>query len=71
MRAAVISPIVAILLVSGWDRLLRHDPVLLLILLASLVGAWLLIFFSMVLMGSLALPSLRRQRPRFKLPSAG
>jgi ABC-2 type transport system permease protein len=54
MRAAVISPIVVILLVTGWDRLLRHDPVLLLILLASLVGAWLLIFFSMVLMGSLA-----------------
>ena len=54
MRAAVISPVVAIMLYSGWDRLLRHDPVLLLILLASLVGAWLLIFFSMVLMGSLA-----------------
>ena len=54
MRAAVISPIVAILLATGWDRLLRHDPVLLLVLLASLVGAWLLIFFSMVLMGSLA-----------------
>jgi ABC-2 type transport system permease protein len=54
MRAAVISPIVAILLVTSWDRILRHDPVLLLVLLASLVGAWLLIFFSMVLMGSLA-----------------
>ncbi len=54
MRAAVISPVVVIMLVSGWDRLLRHDPVLLLILLASLVGAWLLIFFSMVLMGSLS-----------------
>ena len=54
MRAAVISPVVAIMLYSGWDRLLRHDPVLLVILLASLVGAWLLIFFSMVLMGSLA-----------------
>ncbi len=45
MRAAVISPVVAILIYSGWDRLLRHDAVLLLILLASLVGAWLLIFF--------------------------
>ena len=54
MRAAVISPVVAILIWSGWDRLLRHDPVLLLILAASLVGAWLLIFFAMVLMGSLA-----------------
>ena len=54
MRAAVISPVVVIMLYSGWDRLLRHDAVLLLILLASLVGAWLLIFFSMVLMGSLA-----------------
>jgi ABC-2 type transport system permease protein len=54
MRAAVISPVVVILLATGWDRLLRHDPVLLLVLLASLVGAWLLIFFSMVLMGSLS-----------------
>jgi ABC-2 type transport system permease protein len=50
----VISPVVAILIWTGWDRLLRHDGVLLLVLLASLVGAWLLIFFSMVLMGSLA-----------------
>jgi ABC-2 type transport system permease protein len=54
MRAAVISPVVAILIWSGGDRLLRHDLVLFLVLLASLVGAWLLIFFSMVLMGSLA-----------------
>jgi ABC-2 type transport system permease protein len=54
MRAAVISPVVVILITSAWDRLLRHDPVLLLILAASLVGAWLLIFFSMVLMGSLS-----------------
>ncbi|HVV49496.1 MAG TPA: ABC-2 family transporter protein, partial [Polyangia bacterium] len=54
MRAAVISPVVGILIWSGWDRLLRHDGVLLAVLLASLVGAWLLIFFTMVLMGSLA-----------------
>ena len=27
MRAAVISPVVAILIYSGWDRLLRHDTV--------------------------------------------
>jgi len=54
MRAAVISPVVAILIWSGGDRLLRHDGVLLLVLLASLVGAWLLIFFTMVLLGALA-----------------
>ena len=54
MRALVISPVVAILIYTGSDRLLRHDPILGLILAASLPGAWLLNFFMMVLMGSLS-----------------
>ena len=54
MRALVISPVVAILVAVAGDRLLRHDPVLVAVFGASLAGAWLLIFFTMVLMGSLA-----------------
>ena len=54
MRILVVSPIVAVLVATSWDRLARHDPSLVVVLLASLVGAWLLMFFSMVLLGSLA-----------------
>jgi ABC-2 type transport system permease protein len=54
MRALVISPIVAVLLYTSWDRLVGHDPVQAPILLASLLGAWLLMFFAMVLLGALA-----------------
>jgi ABC-2 type transport system permease protein len=54
MRVLVVSPIVVALMVTSWGRLVRHDPRLLLILLASLVGAWLLVYFSMVLLGSIA-----------------
>jgi ABC-2 type transport system permease protein len=54
MRIAVVSPIVAILFATSWSRLVRHDPRLLLILAASVLGAWLLTYFSMVLLGSLA-----------------
>ena len=54
MRILVVSPIVAVMIATSWDRLARHDPQLVLILLASLVGAWLLVFFSMVLLGSIA-----------------
>jgi ABC-2 type transport system permease protein len=54
MRALVISPAIAILAYVGWDRLLQHDVGLVLVFLASLVGAWLLIFFTMILMGALA-----------------
>jgi ABC-2 type transport system permease protein len=54
MRALVISPALAILAYVGWDRLLRHDGLLVLVFVTSLVGAWLLIFFTMVLMGALA-----------------
>ena len=54
MRALVISPIVAVLIYAAGDRLAFHHPALLVIFLASLVGAWLLIFFTMVLLGALA-----------------
>ena len=55
LRIIVVSPIVACCCSrrrgTGWRV---HDPALLPILAASLVGAWLLTFFSMVLLGSLA-----------------
>lgn len=54
MRAVVISPMVAILFVTSWDRLAGHDPARVLIVLAALAGAWLLMFFSMVVLGALA-----------------
>jgi len=55
MRALVISPIFAILVHTAGGRLaIAHDPALLCILAASLLGAWLLIFFTMVLLGALA-----------------
>jgi len=54
LRALVVSPIVAILVYTVGDRLPIHNPALLAIGLLSLVGAWLLIFFTMVLLGALA-----------------
>jgi ABC-2 type transport system permease protein len=54
MRALVISPVVGILIAVARDRLFRHDPAVAVIFAASLAGAWLLIFFTMVVMGSLA-----------------
>ena len=53
MRIIVVSPIVVGLVIAAWDRLLRHDPRLVLVLVASLVGAWLLMYFFMVLLGAL------------------
>src|SRR4029077_211450 len=54
MRALYSSPIVVVLFATSWDRLLGHDPAMLPILALSLVGAWLLMFFTMALLGSLA-----------------
>jgi ABC-2 type transport system permease protein len=54
MRAVVISPIIALLVYTAGDRLAVRDPALLAIFLCSLLGAWLLIFFTMVLLGALA-----------------
>jgi len=54
MRALVVTPVVVALSAAAGDRLAIRDPRLLAVFLASLVGAWLLIFFTMVLLGSLA-----------------
>jgi ABC-2 type transport system permease protein len=53
MRILVVSPLVAVLIASAWGRLLHGDPRLLPVLIASLIGAWLLMFFFMVLLGAL------------------
>jgi ABC-2 type transport system permease protein len=54
MRALVISPILAIMIAAAGDRIALRSPALVAIFLASLLGAWLLIFFTMVLVGALA-----------------
>jgi ABC-2 type transport system permease protein len=58
MRLLVVSPVMVVLLASAGRRLAIFNPIFDLrvaaIFLASLVGAWLLIFFTMVLLGSLA-----------------
>jgi ABC-2 type transport system permease protein len=54
MRALVISPILIIMAMSVGDRLALRDPALIAVFAASLLGAWLLIFFTMVLVGALA-----------------
>jgi len=53
LRIVVVSPIVVALAFAAWPRLLRHDPRLVAVLLASLVGAWLLMYFFNVLIGAL------------------
>jgi ABC-2 type transport system permease protein len=53
LRIVVVSPIVVALALAAWPRLLRHDPRLVAVLLASLVGAWLLMYFFNVLIGAL------------------
>jgi ABC-2 type transport system permease protein len=53
MRALIVSPVIAVLVVSAGSRLALRDPRIAAIFCASLVGAWLLIFFTMVLLGSL------------------
>jgi ABC-2 type transport system permease protein len=60
LRLLVVSPVVVILLLvmgRGGDlsALPLADPQRLLILVLSLAGAWLLLFFSMVIIGSLAM----------------
>jgi ABC-2 type transport system permease protein len=54
MRILMVSPIVAGLIVTVRDRLVRHDLRLALVLMASLLGAWLLMYFFMVLLGAVA-----------------
>ena len=54
MRAIVVSPIVVMLVLTAKGGLPLGDPVRLGVFLLSLVGAWLLLFLTMVLMGTLA-----------------
>jgi ABC-2 type transport system permease protein len=54
MRALVVSPIVAIIVYVAGERLTVGDPAMAGIFVLSLLGAWLLIFFTMVLLGALA-----------------
>jgi len=54
MRALVVTPVAAAMFALAGDKLALRDPRVLAIFGASLVGAWLLIFFTMVLLGSLA-----------------
>jgi ABC-2 type transport system permease protein len=55
LRALVVSPLFVILVIVARDRIPFHDPVRLLILLLSFAGAWLILFFTMALIGLLAL----------------
>jgi viologen exporter family transport system permease protein len=52
MRLVIVTPVVAVLIWTAGDHLAIRDPRILAIFLASMVGAWLLIFFTMVLLGS-------------------
>jgi ABC-2 type transport system permease protein len=54
MRVLVLSPIIVVLMVTSWDQLVGHDPRLLAVLAVALLGAWLLTFFIMVLLGALS-----------------
>jgi ABC-2 type transport system permease protein len=54
MRVLVVSPVMVILVASAGRRLAIFDGRVAVVFVASLVGAWLLIFFTMVLLGSLA-----------------
>ena len=54
MRAVVVTPVVAVLIATAGDKLAIRDPGVLVIFLAAMVGAWLLIFFTMVLLGSMS-----------------
>jgi ABC-2 type transport system permease protein len=54
MRALVMSPIAAILVWAAGDRLALRDPTLAGLFVLSLLGAWLLVYFTMVLVGSFA-----------------
>jgi ABC-2 type transport system permease protein len=55
MRLVVVSPVIAILAFSAGDRLFHHDPLLAAVFFASMAGAWLLTFLTMVIIGSLSL----------------
>jgi viologen exporter family transport system permease protein len=55
LRALITSPLVLVLFLVAGPQLTVGDPVRLAVLMASLVGAWLILFFMMAIIGSLAL----------------
>jgi ABC-2 type transport system permease protein len=55
LRALMVSPVVVVLFVTSHSALPLGDPLRLGVLLLSLVGAWLLLFFTMALIGSLSM----------------
>jgi ABC-2 type transport system permease protein len=55
IRAVIVSPLMIVLVVVTPGQLAIGSPVRLAIFLASLAGAWLLLFFMMAIIGSLAL----------------
>lgn len=55
IRALMVSPLVVVLVLVTPKHLALGDPARLAVLLAALVGAWLLLFFMMAIIGSLAL----------------
>jgi ABC-2 type transport system permease protein len=54
MRALLVVPITVILLATVGGRRFPQDPVLALTLVLSLVGAWLMTFFIMTMIGSMS-----------------
>jgi ABC-2 type transport system permease protein len=55
LRILICSPLIAILALTSGDQLTVGDPVRLAVLLLSLAGGWLILFFMMAIVGSLAL----------------
>jgi ABC-2 type transport system permease protein len=55
IRTLMVSPLLIVLVVVTPGHLAIGDPVRLAVFVASLVGAWLLLFFMMAIIGSLAL----------------
>lgn len=55
LRALVVSPALVVLVIVAGDHIPSGDPVRMAVLLVSLVGAWLILFATMVMIGSLAL----------------
>lgn len=54
MRALIVTPVAVALVFLAGDRLTIGDPAHLAVFVAGMIGAWLLIFFVMVTLGSLA-----------------
>jgi ABC-2 type transport system permease protein len=55
LRLLITAPLMVVLAVAAGGQLTVTDPVRLAVLLVSLAGAWLVLFFMMAIIGSLAL----------------